>query len=106
MKKTTEKQAVEVKTTIHKFEATIGECHEELTIVNGEIQETESWDSHNGGGRKKGESGFTESCHSTIRFIVNHNPKELKNIYYALADGAMKDFCKSLQQEKLAELNF
>ncbi len=106
MEKIKGKRTVEVEATIYKFEANSGEYHEDLTIVDGEIQETGCWDSRNGGGRKKGESGFTESCYSTIRFIVKHKPEELKNIYNALADGTMKDFCKRLQQEKLAELNF
>ncbi len=97
---------VEVEVTTYKFEASSGDYHEELTIVDGEIQETGCWDSRNGGGCRKGESGFAESCYSTIRFIVNHKPEELKNIYNVLEDGVMKDFCRKLQREKLAELNF
>lgn len=100
------KRTVEVDVTIYKFEASSGDYHEDLTIVDGEIQETGCWDSRNGGGCRKGEPDFTRSCYSTIRFIVNKKPEELKNIYDVLADGAMKDFCKKLQQEKLAELNF
>lgn len=99
-------RTVEIEVTTYKFEASSGDYHESLTIVEGEIQETGYWDSRNGGGCSKGESGFADSCYSTIRFIVNHKPEELKNIYNVLADGVMKDFCKRLQQEKLAELNF
>ena len=97
---------VEVEVTTYKFEANAGDYHQDLTIVDGEIQETGCWDSRNGGGYKKGESGFAESCYSAIRFIVDHKPEELKNIYSVLADGPMKDFCRKLQQEKLAEFNF
>lgn len=89
-----------------KFEANILDYHEELIIENGEIQETGSWDSRNGGGCRKGDYGFTDRCYSTIRFIVKHKPEELKNIYNALSDGVMKDFCRKLQKEKMAELDF
>lgn len=106
MEKIKGKRTVEIEVTIYKFEASSGDYHEDLTIVDGEIIETGCWDSRNGGGRKKGETGFNESCYSTIRFIVDHKPEELKNIYNVLADGTMKDFCRKLQQEKLAEFNF
>ena len=70
------KRTVEIEVTTYKFEASSGDYHESLTIVDGEIQETGCWDSRNGGGRRKGESGFAESCYSTIRFIVNHKPEK------------------------------
>ncbi len=95
-----------VEVTTYKFEASNGDYHQDLTIVDGEIQETGCWDLRNGGGCKRGESGFAESCYSTIRFIVDHKPGELKNIYNVLDEGTMKNFCRKLQQEKLAEFNF
>ena len=106
MKTITEKRTVEIEVTCYKFEASRGDYHRELTITNGEIEKTACSDSRNGGWCKKGESGFAESCQLTIRFIVDQKPEELKNIYDVLADGAMKDFCRKVQQEKLAELNF
>lgn len=100
------KRAVEIEVAIYKFEASSGDFHKSLTIVDGEIQEVGCWDSRGGGDCRKGQSGFADSCYSTIRFIVDHKPEELKNIYNVLEDGLMKDFCRKLQQEKLAELNF
>lgn len=99
-------KTVEVDVTTYKFEASSGDYHQNLTIVDGEIKSTGCWDSRNGGGYERGESGFVESCYSTIRFIVNHKPEELKNIYNVLADGKMKEFCRKLQKEKLAEFDF
>lgn len=92
------KRKVEVEVTTYRFEANSGSHHEDLIIENGEIQRTGCWNSRNGGGCCKGESGFADSCYSTISFIVKHKPEELKNIYNALADGVMKDFCRKLQQ--------
>ena len=106
MKTTKGKRTVEIDITIYEFEASSGDYHEGLTIIDGEIQSTNCWDSRNGGRRRRGESDFAKSCYSTIRFIVEHKPEELKNIYNVLADGEMKDFCRRLQQKKLAEFNF
>ena len=39
-----------------------------------------------------------------IRFIVNHHPEKLKNMYSVLVNRPMKDFVKRLQKEKMAEL--
>ena len=41
-----------------------------------------------------------------IRFIVNHHPEKLKNMYSVLVNRPMKDFVKRLQKEKMAELEF
>lgn len=99
-----EKRTNEV--TVYEFKASNGEHHKSLTIVDGEIQETGFWDSRIRGGYKKGEFGFTESCYTTISFIVNHKPEELENIYNVLVDGVMRDFCRRLQKEKMAKLDF
>lgn len=97
---------VEVEVTTYRFEASCGDYYEDLTIEDGEIQEIGCWDSRNGGSCKKGEPGFVTNCYSTIRFIAKYKPEELKNIYNVLSDAVMKDFCKKLQREKMAELKF
>lgn len=102
----TRKVEVEVPVTSYKFQANNGDCHQDLTIRDGEIVETGCWDSRNGGGSSKGDYNFVNSCRDTIRFIVKYNPKELKNIYNALSEGPMKNFCRELQQEKMRELEF
>lgn len=80
--------------------------HCSITIFNGEIDKIESWGTHGFYNKKKGDSGFAESCYDAIRFIVDHKPTELKNIYNALSEGEMKDFCRKIQAEKIAELQF
>lgn len=106
MKTIKEKTAVETETTIYKFEASIGDYHRILTIKDGKILQVGCCVPNNECGYKRYEPDFVDECYSTIIFIVNHNPKELKNIYNALADGEMKEFCRKLQQKKLAELDF
>lgn len=97
---------VEVPVTSYKFQANNGDFHQDLTITDGEIVETGCWDSRNGGGCSKGDPWFEKSCRDTIRFIVKYRPEELKNIYNALSEGSMKEFCRLLQYEKMKELEF
>lgn len=78
-----------------------------VVIVNGEIIRTSRWTEYSNGYRVlKGEPGFIAECKTSIRHIANNNPGELKDIYHALSEGPMKDFCKKIQMEKIAELQF
>ncbi|MCI8362599.1 MAG: hypothetical protein HFJ41_05690 [Clostridia bacterium] len=78
-----------------------------VVIVNGEIVRTSKWTEDCSGYRVlKGESGFIAECKTSIRHIADINPRELKDIYHALAEGPMKDFCKKIQTQKIAELQF
>lgn len=106
MKEVKGTRTVEVEVTKYEFEAKKGDYNESLTIENGEIVRTDSWNSRDGGWTLKGEVGFAQSCKSAIRFIVDQKPEELKNIYHKLSEGPMKDFCRELQQEKIQELQF
>lgn len=97
----------EVEVPAYKFEAV--NCldqHYSITIVNGEIEEVSNWETRGFYEKKKGDSNFDECCYKAIGFIVDHDPKELKNIYHVLNEGDFKDFCKDLQAEKIAELQF
>lgn len=101
------KVARTVELPAYKFEADNGDdYHYSITIVNGEIDEVSNWATRGFYEKKKGYSDFADCCYDAIRFIVDWKPTELKNIYHALSEGAMKDFCKKLQAEKIAELQF
>lgn len=91
----------------YKFEADNGDdYHYSITIVNGEIAEVSNWATRGFYEKKQGDSDFSKCCYDAIRFIVDSKPKELKNIYHALSEGPMKDFCRKVQTEKIAELQF
>lgn len=104
MKTTNGFKTIQVPYVTHEFEASLGSYTETLTIVDGKITELGYHDIGNGGSCFKDSSDFVKCCKKTIRFIVDKKPEELKNIYEVLSDGPMKDFCKSLQEEKMAEL--
>lgn len=82
---------------------------EELTIKGGKIVQI-SWSSPYDRGNFYLTSTNCDSpiffarCCDSIRFIVKHKPEELKNIYNALSEGPIKDFCKNLQKELIEEL--
>lgn len=77
---------------------------EELTIKDGKVVQI-SWSSPYDRGSFYSTSTnynspiFLARCCDSIRFIVKYKPEELKNIYDALSEGAIKDFCKNLQKE-------
>lgn len=97
----------EVEVPAYKFQADNGDDdHYSITVVNGEIEEVSNWATRGFYEKKQGDSGFAECCYDAIRFIVDQKPKELKNIYHALNEGYFKDFCKRVQTEKIAELQF
>ena len=81
--------------------------HHNVVIVNGEIARTSWWTERSSGYTKyPGEESFIDVCTTSIRFITTFEPAKLKKIYHALSDGPMKDFCKQVQAEKIAELQF
>lgn len=78
-----------------------------VVIVNGEIIRTSRWTQYCSGYRVlKGEPGFIAECKTSIRHIADVSPGELKDIYHALSEGPTKDFCRKIQAEKIAELQF
>ncbi len=96
-----------VEVPAYKFEADNGDdYHYSITVVNGEIDEVSNWAARGFYEKKKGDPDFAESCYDAIRFIVDHKPTELKNIYHALSEGPMKAFCRKILAEKVAELQF
>lgn len=97
---------VEVPVTSYKFETRDAYHFESLTITDGEIVEIFSQSATGHGTATKSCLHFDNTCRSAIRFIVKHDLKELKNIYNALSEGPMKDFCRELQKEKMKELEF
>lgn len=52
------------------------------------------------------EVDFESLCREEIRLLSKHNLKELKNLFSALNDGAMKEECRKCQKEILELLNF
>lgn len=95
-----------LETTACKFTANVGDNNYSISIADGKITEVSNWATRGFYDKRNGDSGFSECCHNAIRFIANCNPKELKNIYHALEEGPMKDFCREVQIEKIAELQF
>lgn len=100
------KKTVEVECTTYLFKASEGDYNIILVIENGDIQEISCWNSVKSSRYTKDKEDFTKNCYSAINIIVKQNPEELKNIYKVLKKGAMKDFCRELQQEKLARFDF
>lgn len=97
----------EVEVPAYKFQADNGnDDHYSITIVNGEIEEVSNWATRGFYEKKRSDSDFAECCYTAIHFIVDQDPKELKNIYHALNYGYFKDLCKTIQEEKIAELQF
>lgn len=82
----------------------------EITIEDGKIQKIVEWDNFseywNAYSIWRNFPNFTKICCSIIEFIGQHNIEELSNIYSVLRDTTMKDFCKQIQNRKLAELDF
>lgn len=101
-----ETRKVEVPVTSYKFEGRDAYYLVSLIITDGEIVEIYSQTATGHGTATKSCLNFDDTCRFSIRFIVNHDLKELKNIYTALSEGPMKDFCRELQKEKMKELEF
>ncbi len=110
----TRKVQVLLKTRLHPYDQEYYDgdktlyC-EELTIKDGKIIQI-SWASPYDNGNFYSTSTnynspiFFARCCDSIRFIVKYKPEELKNIYNALSEGPIKDFCKKLQKELIEEL--
>lgn len=78
-----------------------------VVIVNGEIIRTSRWTEYCSGYRiSKEHPDFIDECKLSIRYIADISPRKLKDIYHALSEGPMKDFCREVQIEKIAELQF
>ncbi len=78
-----------------------------VVIVNGEIIRTSRWTEYSSGYCVlKGEPDFIDECKASIHHIADISPSNLKDIYHALSEGEMKDFCRKIQAEKIAELQF
>lgn len=97
--KETRKKVVEVPVTRYRFEAHIGDLHEDLSIEDGEVVHVGYWTSRRGGGSTKGKPDFEKKCRETIAFIVEHKPEELENMVNVLVEGPMKEYVKSLQNK-------
>jgi len=96
-----------IEATATKFEADNGnDIHMNIFITNGEIVRTDSWSSSGLYIKYKGHPNFVIACCNAIHFIAHRTPKELKNIYYALSDETMKNYCRKIQQEMIAQLQF
>lgn len=109
----TRKVKISLKTRLHPYNQDYYDGDktlylEELTIKNGKIVQI-SWSSPYDKGNfyltnsKYDYPIFLARCCDSIRFIAKYNPEELKNIYDALSEGAVKDFCKNLQKELIKE---
>ena len=78
-----------------------------VVIVNGEIIRTSRWTEYSSWYCVlKGEPDFIDECKASIHHIADISPSNLKDIYHALSEGEMKDFCRKIQAEKIAELQF
>ncbi len=88
------------------FDANFGDNNYSIIISDGQITKVSNWSTRSFYNKQNDSPDFYECCKKAIRFIVNCNPKELRNIYHSLSEGEMKNFCKELQVEKIAELQF
>lgn len=97
---------VRSETNTCSFMANIGDNNYSITITDGQITQVSNWATRGFYDKGNDSPDFCKCCKDAIRFIVNCNPKDLRNIYHALSEGEMKTFCKELQAEKIAELQF
>lgn len=101
----------EIKVPHSKGLAIFGETsngfYRNIVIKDGEIVRTSYSSAYCCGYRvENGDPNFVEECSTAIAFITDIEPKKLRDIYHALSEGEMKDFCKKLQAVKVAELQF
>lgn len=81
--------------------------YEEITIKDGKIVQISvscTYASFNKYLVDELDCSYLTQCYDSIRTIVEHKPEELKNIYNALSEGKVKDFCKELQKDRIEEL--